>query len=643
MSKKQKHDWIPRREDEEPGVEGPGAPVVEGRKAERLEGLALYALVLLCGVGLMSLEMVGARVLWNNFGSSVFVWGSIISVFMGALAVGYYLGGHLADRKPSLAWLAGIVGAAGFSVLLLTQLAVNICEWVDKMNLGPRGGPLLASLVLYLLPSILLGMISPFAVRLQAKTLSSMGNVAGKLWALGTLGSLAGTLLTTFVLIPALGTTKILYSIGVILLATAVLGLAASFASRGGPRTGGGVAATIFFLTATFGMGYVCSPMGLPFSLTPSPGITLTREGNTFEHLIEFKESAYHNIAIVGEFNPRYGRKEEDKNQLLPSRAMEEDPDAILEMRFNNLTESALYPNRPGKPPQTTYTRILHLGMAMNPGASRVLVVGLGGGSVPREFRAVYTDRDMRVDVVEVDPLVARMAHKYFSHTLDGHGVRTFVTDGRQFIRRPDRPCPRYMVKEVAGKKQAYYVSEKACAEYDLIILDAYSGGGQIPAHLVTREFLEQCRARLAPDGVLVSNIISALRGRKSDFFRAEYKTMKKLFKHIYVFPSRRDVDAKYIRNLILVATRTGEKELLPEDIALRAEEMIRKYPLLKERTRRYEYDPGSKSWLAAGSLESFARMCYVPSDAELARVPELTDEYAPVGTMFYWTTRFAK
>ncbi len=631
MSKKQKRDWIPKSESAEPVATGPAAPVVAGRRAERLEATALYALVLLCGIGLMSLEMVGARVLWNNFGSSVFVWGSIISVFMAALALGYYSGGLLADWKPSLSWLAGIVGLAGVSVLLLTQLSGRICNWVDGMDLGARGGPLFASVVLYFLPSVLLGMVSPFAVRLQARTLSSMGNVAGKLYALSTVGALAGTLLTTFVLIPSMGTTKIIYSIGVILLAAAVLGVAACFASRGGPRTAGGVAATLIFLSGTFLMGYVLSPMNLPLSLTPPIGIELTRNKTTLEYLITFQESAYHNVAIIGKFDPsKYGREEGTPDKVKTSLGMKQDPDAILEMRFNNLTESALYPNRPGRTPQTTYTRILHMGMAINPKASKVLVVGLGGGSVPREFCEVYADRKMQVDVVEVDPLVARIASEHFFHR-DELGVRTFVTDGRQFIRRADRPQPCYFMN--ADKKMTWK-QEKPLGKYDLIILDAYSGGGHIPAHLVTREFLEQCRARLAPDGVLVSNIISALEGRKSRFFRAEYRTMKQLFKHIYVFPSWRADRPRNIRNLILVATRTDEEELPVEDLVAKAEALIKAHPVLEQRT---------KNPYVSGALESFAKGCYLPSRGDLKNVPELTDEYAPVATLFYWSTRFGR
>ena len=628
MAKKQKQDWIPKPAD--PAPQCPAAPVVAGKSAERLEARALYALVLLCGIGLMSLEMVGARVLWNNFGSSVFVWGSIISVFMAALALGYYLGGHVADRKPSLTWLAGIVAAAGVLVLVVTHVSVPLCDAVDEWDLGARAGPLVASSALYFLPSVLLGMISPFAVRLQAKTLASVGNVAGRLYALSTVGSLAGTLLTTFLLIPLWGTSLILYAIGVTLIGAAVLGLAARFAARGGPRSRAGVVATILFLGGSLVLGYVTNPTGLPFALPRPRAAKINEWGweNRFEVLVSYHESAYHNIAVVERFNhSKYGHVKDENGKVKTDKhgnplfnaklGLAEDPDAVREMRFNDLTESALYINKKGHPPQTTYTRILHLGMALNQKARRVLVVGLGGGSVPREFCEVYKDNDMEVDVVEVDPQVVKVAREHFFHK-DENGVKTYVADGRQFIRRG------------SGRHK----------KYDLIILDAYSGGGQIPAHLVTLEFLEQVRARLEPKtGVLVSNIISGLEGTKSRFFRAEYKTMKRVFGNIYVFPSSLG-NPGLIRNVILVATQDQGKPLLKSELVAKTAMLLASYPQLKKRAERREYNRDTGKYDVTGDLTAFADQHFPIIASDLTDLPVLTDEYAPVETMFWWTTR---
>jgi spermidine synthase len=608
---------------------GKAGAAPDGRAAG-IERLALHLLVLFCGVGLMSLEMVGARVLWNNFGSSVFVWGSIISVFMAALALGYYAGGMLADRRPTLTWLAGIVGAAGAATLVISHWGLAISRAVDGWNLGPRAGPLAAAAVLYFVPSVLLGAVSPFAVRLSARQLASMGNVAGRLYALSTVGSLVGTLLTTFLLIPVMGTTKILYSIGALLMTACILALAAAFAARGGPRTTAGATATALLLAAALGLGYLLNPLGLPGALQPQSGVVLDSGASSGQHyfLLDGREheSAYHNIAIVGRFDrTRYGHLKDSEGrpvldaqgltQVSPRQGLAEDPDAVLEMRFNNLIESSIFPNKEGQPPETTYTRALHLGMAFNPQCRRVLVVGLGGGSVPREFVEIYSDRDLSVDVVEVDARVDELARQHFLHADSedpAHGVRTFIDDGRQFVRRG------------GGRHQ----------QYDLIILDAYSGGGQVPAHLVTLEFLQQVRARLAEGGVLVSNIIGSLEGPKSRFFLSEHRTMQQIFPEIYVFPTSVG-HPELVRNLILVAPLKSERRLPGQDIVAAARELIERYPALKDRPVKQSSSVADLTGFAA-QLHHFTPA----AERELAALPVLTDEYAPVETMFYWVNR---
>jgi len=219
--------------------------------------------------------------------------------------------------------------------------------------------------------------------------------------------------------------------------------------------------------------------------------------------------------------------------------------------------------------------------------------------------------------VVEVDPLVVEVAREHFFHR-DEQGVKTYVADGRQFIRRG------------GGRHQ----------RYDLIILDAYSGGGQIPAHLVTREFIAQVKRRLEPQsGVLVSNIISGLEGEKSRFFRAEYKTMQGLFGNIYVFPAHLN-KPRMVRNVILVATQDEGKPLLKSALVVKAAVLLARYPQLKKRTEIREYNRDTRSYEVIGNLATFAGQHFPTLASDLAKLPVLTDEYAPVETMFWWTTR---
>lgn len=630
MAKKERPDWAAGPEGAAPGGDAP--------RGGRIGFWALHILVFVCGGALMGVEIVGGRVLSPYFGSSVFVWGAIIGVFMAALAMGYYLGGMVADRRPSLGWLAAVVGIAGALVMVLTKLATPACGWVDRMDLGPRYGPLVAALALYFPPSLFLGAVSPFAVRLQARSLSAMGNVAGRLYALSTAGSLLGTLGTTFWLIPTLSTSKILFILGVVLMAVAVMAMAAHFAVHGGPKTRGASAMTILFLTGPFVLGYFFSPAGLPGAIPSTSAVTVVQRSLWWSYVVEERESPYHTIAVVRGFSPLavvqsgpqgagmlkphlsklsggedlagwLGKETRDLSSVrLPQNVLEAacrlDPDAVQEVRFNNLVESSLYLNRPNRPPATTYTQILHLGMAFRPEARKIMVMGLGGGSVPREFSDNYPG--VQIDVAEIDPAVLEVARRDFFFADSENGpYRVYVEDGRQFVRR--------------GHGRA--------GEYDLIILDAYSGGGQIPAHLVTEEFLTEVRGRLAPDGILVSNIISPMEGRMSRFFRAECRTMRKLFEHVYIFPGSHDWSREGrdwredTRNLILVATRDKAPALGLDDIVALAEELTARHPGLKDlnlaaHARRYQPLGGPE---------------------EYADVPVLTDAYAPVETMFWY------
>src|ERR1044071_9431568 len=190
--------------------------------------LRFYWVVAGCGAVLMALEILASRVLAPHFGNSVYVWGSIISVFLAALARGYLWGGRLADREPSLAALGRLIALAAVfeAVLLLAgpRLAAAFGEWTGHSP----GGTLIAASVLFGPASLMLAAVSPYAVRLAARDISGLGNTAGRLYALSTLGSLAGTLGCTFLLIPFLNLPHILELLVGLTAATAIVALGGS-------------------------------------------------------------------------------------------------------------------------------------------------------------------------------------------------------------------------------------------------------------------------------------------------------------------------------------------------------------------------------------------------------------------------------
>ncbi|MEM7000470.1 MAG: fused MFS/spermidine synthase [Pseudomonadota bacterium] len=149
----------------------------------------------------MSLELLGGRLLAPYFGSSIYVWGSIITVFMVSLSAGYLLGGRWSLYNPSLGRFGCLFIGGAILLYPLILWADPAMEWIFVRVVDPRYGSLLASSVLFVLPTVLLGMISPYSVRLLVDSVSHAGQTAGVLYFVSTLGSALGTLFTSFFLV----------------------------------------------------------------------------------------------------------------------------------------------------------------------------------------------------------------------------------------------------------------------------------------------------------------------------------------------------------------------------------------------------------------------------------------------------------
>ncbi len=498
--------------------------------------MVLRVVVFGSGAVLMGLEIVGSRVIAPFFGSSVFVWGGLISIFLAALSLGYYLGGTMADRWPKVTVLATLLMLAGVTILTLPLVSRPVLIAFDAWSLGPRLSPLLASIVLFAFPSILMGTTSPFAIKLVAKDLATVGTSAGVLYALSTAGSIAGTIATAFFLVPTLGVRAILYLLGGTLVALAAL-LAARYAvaSPVGKRLALPTAIAVVLLTAPVG----AAPIPIPSS-----------------RVVYEKDSAYHQISVLEDGFNRY-------------------------LRFNRSFQGGMVLRDPFESP-FLYTSYAHLARIFHPTMRRVLLIGLGAGSIPKRFTRDYPD--VSIDSVELDPAVVDVAKRFFEVKEDARH-RIVVQDGRVFVRRSD-------------------------ARYDLIILDAYFAEG-IPFHLATKEFLELVREHLAPGGVVASNIIGAIDGPQSTLFRALYKTYGSVFSGLHPFPTAFGLarDPTETRTIILISTgRTAMRgdEVLTLARRLRAEGRVR-LPL-----DRYAADYYDRK---------------IPTDD----VPLLTDNYAPV------------
>ncbi len=493
----------------------------------------LEFIVFVSGGVLLVLEIIASRLLAPFFGNSVYVWGSLIGVFLAGLSLGYFLGGRAADRWPSPVLFATLIFAAGALTFPIPFVATSVMQTIVLRDYGPRVNPLAAATALFLLPTIVMGMVSPFAVRLRARTVTTVGNVAGVLYALSTLGSIVGTLLAAFVLINLYGVRAIIHGLGLVMIVLAGAGLL--FARR---RAGAAAVAVLLGLAV--------------WTVASSPP-------DVAAAVVFQRDTVYHRISVSDEGRVRY-------------------------LKLDNYWQSAIDLDRPDRT-VFAYSDYLHLPLIFVPQVRRVALVGLGGGTVPRHYIQDYPA--VQMDVAEIDPDVVQTARRWFSLP-DAARLRVSAGDGRLFLlRSPER--------------------------YDVILLDAYLID-TIPFHLATAEFFRLAAARLAPGGVLASNVIGALEGEDSRLFRAIYKTFRTVFPTVYVFPVGHGAfsSAELLRNIIIVGTM--EAGLSPEEIQARAASLAAGMVRL----------PGFVD--AAATLYQGA--------VRTEDVPMLTDDFAPIDAL---------
>ena len=480
----------------------------------RFDGAAVMAAVFVSGAVLLGVEIAASRVLAPFFGNSLFVWGSLIGVVLTGLAVGYWAGGALADRLPAPQLLLGVMALAGVAILAVPLVDEPVLEAVVSWDPGPRLNPLLAAIVLFGPASVLMAGVTPIAVRLRARSLARVGRTAGRLFSVSTAGSIVGTLATSFFLIPELGTDQLIGLAAAALFGAVVV---VALAERM-------LVAAALAVAATAGAGVLATAQA------PEAGGTLSeaaaqnwsplyrlRGAETYLdardpraaiarpdlRVVYSRDTQYHRLSVVEDADTRY-------------------------LRFDNSLQSAMYVDDPLRT-RFRYTDLFHLGVAYNPGAERILFIGLGAGSSEKRMLQDFPDAELHA--VEIDPVVVDVAHRYFAHPRDDPRLEISVGDGRRFLAASDE-------------------------RWDAIVIDAFFADA-IPFHLVTREFLQLARSRLNPGGVVVTNAIGAIAGPGSRLFRSVYRTYRTVFPTVVVHPAilEGDVGDEAFRNLILVAT----------------------------------------------------------------------------------------
>ncbi|MEO0565872.1 MAG: fused MFS/spermidine synthase, partial [Chloroflexota bacterium] len=195
----------------------------------RVSSTYLYIVVFFSGMTTLAVELSASRLLGNVFGTSNLVWANIIGLMLLYLTVGYFIGGRLADRYATHAALYRIIILAAFLSAIVPLISTPVLRAASRAVIGAEAalaiGSFIAVLVLFALPVTLMGMVSPFAIRLSISTVEDAGTVSGRIYALSTLGSLLGTFLPVLVTIPLIGTTRTFLFFAAVLFAVGFVGI----------------------------------------------------------------------------------------------------------------------------------------------------------------------------------------------------------------------------------------------------------------------------------------------------------------------------------------------------------------------------------------------------------------------------------
>ncbi len=335
----------------------------------------LLAAVFFGGICSLGVELTASRLLAPFFGTSQLIWANVIGLTLIYLTIGYRWGGRLADRRPDERLLGLILVGAGLSTAIIPLIARPILQWsasaFSSFSVGVFFGSLFGVLILFSVPIILVGMISPFAIRLSVRNVETAGSTAGSLYALSTVGSIIGTFLPVLLLIPTIGTARTFYFFALLLVIVGALGMRRRLAYLAIPAV---------LILAAFQLGI--SGIRDPFC---TGCVSLFETESTYNY-IQVAENDYgpdsteqiglilnEGQAIHSIYNTRFGETQ-NPNDLLTAGPWD----------FFSVAPY-LYPNR------------------TKADVDGLLMIGSAAGTIPKQFLAFYGD-DARIDAVEIDP-----------------------------------------------------------------------------------------------------------------------------------------------------------------------------------------------------------------------------------------------
>jgi spermidine synthase len=466
----------------------PVGAVSRARGALASQRLPLLLLVFVGGVVSLGIEVCGPRLMAPYFGTSLIIWANQIGFTLLYLSIGYFIGGRVADKYPSARVLCTITSIAAVATGLIPivshpvlEQAVTGLHIAVTEDVGEGAGIFVRSLLvvnlLFSVPTILLGMVSPFAIRLFVDKVGNAGRSAGSLYALSTFGSILGAFLPVLLLMPAWGVRRTLFALCVVLLLASLWGLPLPW------RAGTAVPAVILLV-----------PLLLP-QVAPLPPLRPPANGTK---LLFEQESLYNYIQVV--------QGSDGTNSLI----LNEGAGAV---------HSVYNPDHVLFGPDYYADYLLtapYFNAAPNAGkVNRLAIIGLAGGTIARQYTAAYGP--IPIDGVEIDPALVKVGRRYFGMTEPN--LHVYVEDGRTFMRTTTQM---YDVVAVDAFQQPYMPFQLTTTEFFQEIRAHLSPTGVVmikTGHTCTDHRLEQAFVNTLSQRGLFSSvyIFDTLNGMGTD------------------------------------------------------------------------------------------------------------------------------
>lgn len=384
------------------------------------EKILLYFVVFITGTCVMMLELAGSRVIAPYFGTSTITWTALISVILGSLSLGYFIGGFIADKKPNYKVFSLLLFLSGISILLFFLLKDALLIFISNSITNIRLSTLLGTTILFFIPNILLGTIVPFSTKLSLSSLRKTGEVTGMLYAISTIGSIFGTILTGFYLLELLGNSQILFLVSILLLLTTTL---------------------VIFIKVSKNFSLLLLILILLISYW---AFTKKRESS---YVLD-KDTAYNRVRVFKYTDEKTGR---------PVLALETGYEEIQSAMFLDNDNDLVH----------EYKKFFRLAGFFNPNIKKSLAIGAGAYDYPKDYLRTY--KKATIDTVEIDSGLTKIAQKYFN--LKSNPRMNIITqDGRIFLNESSH------ISQNQGKYDAIFLDafmQAFAPPYQLTTLEA--------------------------------------------------------------------------------------------------------------------------------------------------------------------------